>query len=143
MSYLTIKAIHIISLVAWFAAMFYLPRLFVYHREQNDKDQFVEVIKIMEGKLYKYIGLPAFVATFVTGIGLIAMNLELFKSGGWLHAKITLVILLAAWFLHSGSLIKKLDADKNYKTGKYFRVYNEIPTIFLIVIVILAVIKPF
>lgn len=138
-----VKAIHIISLVAWFAAMFYLPRLFVYHREHSSKADFVSVVQIMEMKLFKYIGIPAFVATFATGILLLVMNMELFKSGGWLHAKITLVILLAAWFLHSGSLIKKLANDTNYKTGKFFRFYNEIPTIFLIVVVILVVAKPF
>lgn len=143
MSYIVIKAIHIIALVAWFAAMFYLPRLFVYHREQNDRAGFVEVMEIMEQKLYKYIGMPAFIATVVTGAVLLGMNIDLLKSGGWMHAKITLVVLLIAWFLHAGTLIKKLANDKNYKSGKFFRFYNEIPTLFLISIVLLAVVKPF
>lgn len=143
MEYLVIKAIHIMSVIAWFAAMFYLPRLFVYHAENRENEAFVAVAKVMERKLFHYIGVPAFVATVVTGTALIVMNTAVFSSGGWMHAKLTLLALLIAWFIHSGFLRKALETDTCDKSGRYFRIYNEIPTIFMILIVILVVVKPF
>ncbi|MGE4296008.1 MAG: protoporphyrinogen oxidase HemJ [Campylobacterales bacterium] len=143
MDYLVLKAIHVMSLVSWFAAMFYLPRLFVYHAENRDNAGFVSVAKVMEKKLFNYIGLPAFAATVITGVVMIVMNPSVFSGGGWMHAKLTLVAVLIAWFFHAGSLRKQLENDRCDKSGRYFRIYNEIPTIFLIVIVLLAVAKPF
>lgn len=143
MTYFYLKAFHIISLVAWFAAMFYLPRLFVYHMENIKNNDFIFTIKIMERRLYKYIGLPAFWATFITGGLLIWQNLSIFSTGGWLHLKILLVIFLGGYFFHLGALNRSLAKDECKKSSKFFRVYNEVPTLFLIAIVILAVVKPF
>ena len=143
MLYLSIKAFHIMALVSWFAVMFYLPRLFVYHAENREKKEFLSVIKIMELKLYKYIGVPSFWATLLSGIALIYLNPSVFTSGGWMHAKLTLVVLLVVYFFHSGKLRKELENDKCQRSGKFYRVYNELPTILLIGIVILAVVKPF
>jgi putative membrane protein len=143
MSYEVLKAIHIISLVAWFAALFYLPRLYVYHAENRENSGFVEVVKTMEFKLFNYIGLPAFVATVVTGLGLIMMAPGVMSSGGWMHAKITLVVLLAVYFFHNNALRKALAKGSCTRSGRFYRIYNEIPTLFLIVIVVLAVMKPF
>jgi putative membrane protein len=138
-----ILVLHIVSIVSWFAAIFYLPRLFVYHAEHADNKEFVHVVKIMETKLYKYIGIPSFWGTIISGTLLIVNNPALLSSGGWMHAKISLVIVLSVYFFHLGRLKKKLADDSCTKSGKFFRVYNEVPTILLIAIVILVIIKPF
>jgi len=136
------KVFHILSFVSWFAVLFYLPRLFVYHAENRQNSEFLKVVKVMEYKLYKYIGMPSFIATIISGTILIMLNPSIF-SMGWIHAKISLVILLSGYFIHSGVLKNQLKNDECNRSGKYYRVYNEIPTIFLILIVILAVVKPF
>lgn len=138
-----ILVFHIISLVSWFAVLFYLPRLFVYHAENSDNAGFVEVAKVMERKLYKYIGIPGFWGTIISGTLLIVQNPALLSSGGWLHAKISLVVVLSAYFFHLGRLRHKLATDVCEKSGKFFRVYNEVPTLLLIAIVILVIVKPF
>jgi len=141
--YLWIKAIHIIFMVSWMAVLFYLPRLFVYHAENKDNKEFVKVVKIMEKRLFYAIGIPAFVITLITGLSMIFMNPELFKSGGWLHAKLTLVAVLIAYFFHNEYVRRKFERDECEKSGKFFRIYNEIPTILLILIVILVIVRPF
>ncbi len=141
--YLWIKAFHIISFVSWMAVLFYLPRLFVYHAERKDNKGFIEVVKIMERRLYYGIGMPAFTLTLLTGIGLIAINPEIFKSGLWIHIKLTAVALMIAYYFHNGYIRKKLEKDQCEKSGKFFRIYNEIPTILLIIIVIMAIVRPF
>lgn len=140
--YIWIKAFHVISFVSWFAVLFYLPRLFVYHAENKDKADFVEVVKIMQKKLFRIIGIPAFVCTISSGVGMIILQPLLLKAG-WLHAKISVVILLSVYFFHAGHMKNQLAEDKCEKSGKFFRIYNEIPTIFLILIVTLAVVKHF
>lgn len=139
---------HIISMVSWFAVLFYLPRLFVYHVENAENKGFLEVIEVMEMKIYKYIGIPAFWATLLSGIALIVMSTEhyginAFQSGGWLHAKLTLVAILTAYFFSLGHYRLKLKVDTAYKNGKFFRLYNEVPTLLLMAIVALVIVKPF
>ncbi|MGD9970524.1 MAG: protoporphyrinogen oxidase HemJ [Sulfuricurvum sp.] len=139
---------HIISMVSWFAVLFYLPRLFVYHVENGTNNGFVEVVEIMEMKIYKYIGIPAFWATFLSGITLIALSgnhygVNVFAMGGWMHAKLVLVAILIAYFFSLGRYRLKLKENTAYKSGKFFRMYNEIPTLLLMGIVALVVIKPF
>ena len=139
---------HIISLVSWFAALFYMPRLFVYHAENADNEGFVKVIKIMEMKIYKYIGLPAMWATIISGVAMIFLSTEhygvnILSTGGWLHAKIFFVILLMAYFFSLGYFREKLLIDECKKSGKFFRAYNEVPTILLLIIVAMVIIKPF
>jgi putative membrane protein len=141
--YLWIKAIHIIFVVSWMAVLFYLPRLFVYHAENKDNKEFVRIVKIMEKRLFYAIGIPAFVITLITGLSMIFMNPELFKSGGWLHAKLTLVAILIAYFFHNEYVRRKFERDVCDKSGKFFRIYNEIPTVLLILIVILVIARPF
>ncbi|SNZ10197.1 putative membrane protein [Persephonella hydrogeniphila] len=141
--YLWIKAFHIISVISWMAVLFYLPRLFVYHVENKDKKEFLSVVKIMEYKLYKYIGVPAFWGTVLTGVGMIALNPDIFKSGGWIHLKLTVALLLIAYFFHLSVIRKRLERDICEKSGKFFRMYNEVPTVLMIIIVIMAVVKPF
>ena len=139
---------HIISLVSWFAALFYMPRLFVYHAENIENKGFVEVVKVMEMKIYKYIGLPAMLATVLSGVALIFLSTShyganLLSTGGWLHAKIALVVVLMAYFFTLGRYRIQFLNDECKKSGKFFRAYNEVPTILLMVIVGLVIFKPF
>ncbi len=141
--YLWLKVIHIIFMVSWMAVLFYLPRLFVYHAENKDNENFVKVVKIMEKRLFYVIGIPAFILTVVSGLGMIFLNPSLLSSGGWLHAKIVLVLILSVFFFHNEYVRRKFEKNECSKSGKFFRMYNEIPTIILILIVILVILKPF
>ena len=139
---------HVISMVSWFAVLFYLPRLFVYHVENAENKGFLEVIEVMEMKIYKYIGIPAFWATLLSGIALIFLStkhygINVFQTGGWLHAKLTLVAILIAYFFSLGHYRLKLKGNTAYKNGKFFRLYNEVPTLLLMAIVALVIVKPF
>lgn len=131
---------HILSLISWFAVLFYLPRLFVYHAENAQNAGFVEVIKVMEMKIYKYIGVPAMWATVLSGLYL---AYELGFSGGWLHVKIFFVLILMAYFFSLGYFREKFLSDSCHKSGKFFRMYNEVPTILLMIIVGMVILKPF
>ncbi len=138
--YLPILTFHVISVLSWMAMLFYLPRLYVYHQENSEKKEFIEIVKIQELKLYKYIGLPAMWATITSGILMIIANPELFQHG-WFHAKLTVVILLIAYSFSLGYYRKQLENDTCNKSGKFFRAYNEVPTIFAILIVTFVIMK--
>jgi len=125
------------------AMLFYLPRLFVYHREHNDKDEFVEVVQIQEYKLYKYIGAPAMWATVISGSWLMWINPSIFQQGIWFYVKFTLVILLMIYSFSLDYYRRVLAIDRNAKSGKFFRFYNEVPTILSIGIVVMVVVRPF
>lgn len=131
---------HILSLISWFAVLFYLPRLFVYHAENASNAGFVEVVKVMEMKIYKYIGIPAMWATVLSGSYL---AYKLGFNGGWLHAKIFFVVVLMAYFFTLGHFREKFLADNCKRSGKFFRMYNEVPTILLMIIVAMVILKPF
>lgn len=139
---------HILSFVSWFAVLFYMPRLFVYHAENIQNNGFVEVVKVMEMKIYKYIGVPAMYSTLLSGVAMIFLStahygVNVLSTGGWLHAKIFFVLLLVAYFFSLGHFrIKFLNNECN-KSGKFFRAYNEVPTLLLLVIVAMVIIKPF
>lgn len=132
---------HILSFISWFSALFYLPRLFVYHAENIENTGFVEVVKVQEMKLYKYIGAPAMWAT--VGSGLTLAYLHGFAGNGWIHAKITLVVLLMIYFFSMNKYRMEFLEDRCTKSGKFFRMYNEIPTILLLFIAGMVVFKPF
>ncbi len=135
---------HIISMVSWFAVLFYLPRLFVYHAENSQNEGFIEVVKVMEYKIYQYIGVPAFWATLLSGLTLIYLYpTNIFSSGGWFHAKLAFVVILIVYFFSLGVMRKKLEHDRCKKSGKFFRFYNEVPTILLLLIVAMVIVKPF
>ena len=131
---------HIISFISWFSALFYLPRLFVYHVENIENRGFVEVVKIQEMKLFKYIGLPAMWATIISGSYLIY---TIGFNGGWLHAKLLFLVLLIAYFFSLDRYRKLLLEEKCTKNGKFFRFYNEIPTLLMLFIVAMVIMKPF
>ncbi|MBD3794834.1 MAG: protoporphyrinogen oxidase HemJ [Epsilonproteobacteria bacterium] len=140
--YSWILSFHIVSFMSWMAMLFYLPRLFVYHREYNDKAEFLEVVQIQEFKLYKYIGVPAMWATVLSGGLMVALNIGLLATF-WIYAKLFTVVLLIAYSYSLNYLRLKLKANSEFKSGKFFRFYNEIPTILAIFIVIFVIVKPF
>lgn len=137
--YLILKALHLISMVAWFAGLFYLPRLFVYHVE---KPESAATFRLMEYKLARFIMLPAAIATITFGIIMILISPEIMAMG-WLHAKLGFVMLLIAYHISLELHRLNLASGRNRKSGKFFRYYNEIPTLILIAIIFLAVLKPF
>ena len=135
-----LKVLHIISFVSWFAGLFYLPRLFVYHSENSSHEHTCKTLEVMEYKLLKYIMNPAMIATWVFGVTLIHY---VGFSGGWLHTKTLLVVILSGYHMYLGVIRKKLIIDSSKYSSKYFRYINEVPTVLLILIVILVIIKPF
>ena len=140
--FLAVKALHIIAMVCWFAGIFYLPRLFVYHAMSDDKtsqDRFA----VMERKLYRGIMNPSMMATWVLGRSMVVMNWQVYKSQGWLHAKITLIILLTVYHVLCGRFRLKLVDNPQYKSHVYWRWFNEVPVLILIAVVLLVVLKPF
>ncbi len=144
MTYYTwILSFHVLSVLSWMAMLFYLPRLFVYHREHSDNDGFLEVVKIQEYKLYKYIGQPALWATLLSGLTLALLNQSVFQNGIWFYIKILFAILLLIYSFSLDYFRIALAKDANFKSGKFFRFYNEVPTILSIVIVIMVIVKPF
>ncbi|KTC50100.1 hypothetical protein AO269_32200 [Pseudomonas putida] len=141
MLYLWIKALHIVSVVCWFAGLFYLPRLFVYHARSEDTVS-RERFAVMERKLYRGIMTPAMIATFIFGIWLIALSPG-WMSQGWMHAKLTLVILLTGYHHVCGAQMKCFARGENKRSHVYYRWFNEIPVLILLAVVILVVVKPF
>ena len=139
---LVVKAFHIIALVAWFAGLFYLPRLFVYHAQALDIISIAR-FKVMERRLYYGITWPAALLTTVLGLVLISYSPAYYLKAGWMHAKFFLVILLWIYHLSCGHLGRKFARDENKHSSVFYRLFNEIPTVLLIAIVMLAVVKPF
>ncbi len=139
---LWLKALHIFFMVAWFAGIFYLPRLFVYHAEateQNVRDQF----KIMERRLWFFVT-PFAVLTLVFGLALIHVyGMAWFKASGWLHIKLALVLAIYGYHFYLYKLVKQFARDENTRSSKFYRFLNEAPVLVLLSIVILAVVKPF
>lgn len=139
---LWIEAFHIIFMVTWFAGLFYLPRLFVYHAEAKDEIS-NERFKIMERKLFYGIMTPGGILTLVFGIWLLQAGMwEAYGSAGWLHAKLFLVALLVGYHVYCGKLVKDFKCDRNTRSHVYYRWFNEAPVLVLIAIVILVVVKP-
>lgn len=129
-------------MVCWFAGIFYLPRLFVYHAMSEDKIS-QERFAIMERKLYRGIMNPSMMVTWLLGLSMVIMNWQVYKTQGWLHAKITLVILLTVYHIACGRFRIRLIDNSKLKTHVYWRWFNEIPVFILIAVVILVVVKPF
>ncbi|EPV8106854.1 protoporphyrinogen oxidase HemJ [Campylobacter lari] len=141
--YLWIKMVHYLAFVSWMAGLFYLPRLFVYHAEHKDNKGFVEVVKIQERKLYFYIQTPAMIVTLISGSLMLHTNKILMVGAGFMHAKLTCALLLIIYHLQNYYYLRQLQNDTCQKSGKFFRVYNEIPTILFIIIAIMMVVRPF
>ena len=139
--YLLFKSLHLIAVISWMAGLLYLPRIFVYHSEAKHDSQ-KEVFKIMERRLYNYIMMPAMLISWLFGI-LLLHNLGfsvLFEL--WMVIKTILVTILTYYHLTLGKYLNDFSIDNNQKSSKFFRIYNEIPTIILIVVIFVVVFKP-
>ena len=141
MLYLWLKALHIVAIVCWFAGLFYLPRLFVYHAMSDDTIS-RERFQVMERKLYRGIMVPSMIATLAFGISLIVLNPALL-TGGWLHIKLALVVLLIGYHHLCGAQLKRFARNENTRSHVFYRWFNEFPVLVLLTIVILVVVKPF
>lgn len=137
-----IKALHIIAMVAWFAGLFYLPRLFVYHAAAEDKIS-IERFKIMEHRLYYYIMLPSAFLTLLFGFILFSFSANYYAHAIWMHLKLGLVALLILFHLYCGKCLREFKRDKNHHSSLFYRWLNEFPTLLLIAIVIVAEVQPF
>jgi putative membrane protein len=141
MLYLWIKAFHVIAIVAWMAGMLYLPRLFVYHSESQKGSIQSETFKIMERRLLKAIINPAMIVAWILGLVLVWQGGWI--ASGWLHAKVALVLALSAVHGMLAKQVKVFGRDENTQPTRYFRILNEVPTVLLVGIVILVIVKPF
>ncbi len=137
------KSLHIISVISWMAGMFYLPRLYVYHCDAEKGSVQSETFKVMEYKLLRYIINPAMIATFIFGTLLLLTPGIVNWAQGWLHAKLTLVLLMGAFHGFLSRWRKDFAADRNTRSPRFYRQMNEIPTVLMILIVILVVVRPF
>ncbi len=142
---LWVKSFHIIAMVAWFAGLFYLPRLFVYHTQcQADDPRGSERFKIMERKLYRGIMTPAAIVTVLLGIWmLVDYAWTAYADMGWLHSKLLLVGLLIAYHLYCGRCLRAFRDDRNRHSHVFFRWFNEMPVLLLTAIVLLVFLRPF
>ena len=140
-AYNIVKAIHIIAVIAWMAGMLYLPRLFVYHAEAQRGSIQSETFKIMEKRLLRLIINPAMIVTWIMGLWL-AYSAGFFVAP-WLHIKLLLVLVLSGVHGFLARLVKDFAADRNVRPAKFFRLLNEVPTVLMIAIVFLVVVKPF
>ncbi|BDA86863.1 membrane protein [Aureimonas sp. SA4125] len=138
---LWIKALHVLAVIAWMAGMLYLPRLFVYHAQVGPGTPQSETFKVMERRLLKGIMLPSMIITWAAGLWL-AYSTFAFQ-GGWLHAKIALVVAMSGIHGYLSASTRKFAEDRNVKSPLHWRVMNEVPTVILVLIVILVIVKPF
>ena len=140
--YLWLKALHLIAMVSWMAGMFYLPRLFVYHTTAPAGSAQSETFKVMERKLLKVIINPAMIATWVIGL-LMLVAQPVWLTQGWMHVKLTALVGLSVFHMMLARWCRQFAEDANQRSGKFYRMANEVPTVLLIVIVLVAVLKPF
>ena len=140
--YLTYKALHLIAVISWMAGLLYLPRIFVYHTENQSDKNISDVFKTMERKLYFFIMTPAMLISWIFGILLIGSIGFDQLSTYWLKTKLILVVLLTLYHFYLGNFLNKFKMDLNTKSSKFFRFFNEVPTILLILIIFIVVFKP-
>ena len=140
-SYLLFKSLHLIAVISWMAGLLYLPRIFVYHSE-NKNEIITTVFKTMERKLFYYIMTPAMIFSWIFGLILIHEIGFQQLSNLWLQLKLVLVLLLTIYHFYLSLLLNQFKLDKNSKTSKFYRYINEIPTLFLILIIFIVVFKP-
>ena len=139
--YLFFKSLHLIAVISWMAGLLYLPRIFVYHSEASHESQ-KDVFKTMERKLYNYIMTPAMILSWFFGLGLIhSLGFSVF-SELWMQIKILSVLILTHYHFTLGKYLRDFALDNNQKSSKFFIIYNEIPTIILIVVVFVVIFKP-
>ncbi|MBC86004.1 MAG: TIGR00701 family protein [Bdellovibrionaceae bacterium] len=138
---LAFKSLHLIAMVAWFAGLFYMFRLFVYHTENKNKPDVVTTLKVMELRLLKYITVPAMIVTLVGGVAMLIYNPG-YLSQTWIHIKLGLISMLVGYTYFIGRVRKRYEVDDVYLTSKQCRLWNEFPTPILVAIILLAVYRP-
>lgn len=136
-----IKALHVLAVISWMAGLLYLPRLFVYHANALKASETSETFKIMERRLLKAIMTPAMIVSWISGL-YIAWLAEFFRSG-WFHGKLSLVLVMSAVHGLLEVHVKRFARDDNLKASRYFRILNEVPTVLMVGIVVLVIVKPF
>ena len=141
MNYEIIKSLHIISVISWMVGLLYLPRLFVYHADAPTGSVQAETFKVMERRLLKAIMTPAMIASFIFGLWMLALNPEL-VSEPWFHVKFAAVFLMAGVHGKFSKMRRLLENDEKPLSSKVYRIWNEVPTVLLIIIVVMAVVKP-
>ena len=137
-----LKALHVIAVIAWMAGLLYLPRLFVYHADTRVGSDLSETFKVMERRLLRAIVNPALIAVFVFG-GALAFAEGIENLGGWFHVKVLLVLALAGLHGLMARWRKEFERDERVHSARFFRIANEVPTVLMIAIVVLAIVKPF
>ncbi|WP_323797866.1 protoporphyrinogen oxidase HemJ [Nisaea sp.] len=142
MSYEWIKALHVISMVAWMAGMFYLPRLYVYHVGAAAGSELSETLKVMERRLLRAIINPAMISTFIFGIWMLVLVPD-YLSEPWMHVKLSCIVIMTAFHGGLARWRRQFASDENPHSERFYRIANEVPTILLIVIVIMVIVKPF
>tara|TARA_Y100001970_G_scaffold275490_1_gene376787 strand:+ start:2001 stop:2435 length:435 start_codon:yes stop_codon:yes gene_type:complete len=140
--YLFLKSLHLIAVISWMAGLLYLPRIFVYHVENFEKKETTDIFEIMEKRLYIYIMRPAMLFSWIFGIALIYINGLDVLTNLWMQLKLLLVIILSIYHEYLGKCLNHLKNRTNTKTSKYYRYLNEVPTLLLILIIFIVIIKP-
>ena len=140
--YLIIKSLHLIAVISWMAGLLYLPRIFVYHVENYEKKETTDIFEIMEKRLYNFIMRPAMLFAWIFGIVLIYINGLDTLANLWMQIKLVLVIILSVYHEYLGKCLMHLKNRTNTKTAKFYRYMNEVPTVLLILIVFVVIIKP-
>ena len=140
--YLWIRALHLISVISWMAGMLYLPRLFVYHCSAAKGSELSQTLKLMERRLIRFIMNPASIATWVFGLLMLYISPQLLGEG-WMHAKLTCVLFMTFIYHLFIRWWKAFERDENTRPEKFYRIVNEVPTVLMIAIVILAIVNPF
>ena len=140
--YLTLKALHLVAVISWMAGLLYLPRIFVYHVENKDSLETCRIFKVMERKLYNYIMTPAMIISWIFGLLLIGSIGFDQIANKWLQIKLFLVIVLTVYHFFLGVCLKNFSLDLNTHSSRFYRIFNEVPTILLILIVFIVVFKP-
>lgn len=138
-----IKSLHVIAVISWMVGMLYLPRLFVYHAEAKPGSDVDLTLKTMERKLLRIIMNPAMIASWILGIMMLAANPTIMTSGGWMHVKLTAIVIMTGIHMIFARHRRMFMHDNNQKSARYFRLMNEVPTVLMIVIVIMAIVEPF
>ena len=140
-AYLWFKALHIMAVIAWMAGLFYLPRLFIYHYDKAPGSESSETFKVMEGRLYRFIMNPSMMIAWVFGLFIAWQGL--WFGAGWLHVKLLAVIVLTVTHVYYGRAVRAFARDERPLTTRHWRLLNEVPALLMIVIVLMAVLKPF
>ena len=141
-TYLLFKSIHLIAVISWMAGLLYLPRIFVYHVENFEKKETVDIFETMEKRLYNYIMRPAMLFSWIFGIVLIYLNGLDVLTNLWIQIKLVLVIALSAYHEYLGKCLRQLKNRTNIKSAKFYRYINEVPTVLLVAIIFIVVFKP-